>query len=101
MYLEPISFHPTPHPDRYGSLNCLACALWDHFKTTGSMTDLEEAISMLREGLSLSCASTHPRRLSVLHNLAYSLETRFEKSGSQSDFEEASSLRQEILSMSK
>ena len=101
LHRESLSFRPTPHPDRFDSLRCLACALWDRFRTTGSMTDLEEAISMLREGLSLSYASTHPRRLWALENLADILETRFKKNGNQSDFEQAAALRQEILAMSK
>ena len=65
------------------------------------MTDLEEAISMLREALSLGSAASHPNRLLVLRNLAHFLETRFKESGRQSDFEEAISLRQEILAILK
>ena len=62
------------------------------------MIDLDEAISMLRESLSLG---PHQHHLLVLKNLAYYLEIRFKQNGSQSDFEEATSLRQEILAMSK
>lgn len=67
------------------------------------MTDLEEAISMLREALSLRVgpAATHLDRLSALINLADILETRFQENGGQSDFEETISLRQDILAMSK
>ena len=66
---------------------------------TGSMTELEEAISLLREALSLSPATSS--RLSVLRDLAGFLETRFKENGSQSDFEEATCLRQEIHAVSK
>ena len=59
------------------------------------MTDLEEAISMLRESLPLSRAATHKDCLLALKNLACFLEIRFKKNGSQGDFEEATSLRQE------
>ena len=62
------------------------------------MTDLDEAISMLRESLFLG---PHLDRLLALKNLAYYLETRFKENGDQSDFEEATSLCQEILAMSK
>ena len=96
---ESLSFRPAPHPDRNNSLNGLASALWDRFETKGSTTDLEEAVSMFRESLSLS--SPAAERLAVLSNLADILETRFKENGSQSDFDEATSLRQEILAMSK
>jgi tetratricopeptide (TPR) repeat protein len=65
----------------------LAYALWNRFRKTGSMTNLEEAISMLRESLSL-CPAPHPGRPRVLTGLARALET------------EATSLRQEALAMS-
>ena len=98
LHRELLSFHPTPHPKCCESLNSLACALGGRFGMTGSMTDLEEAISMLREALSLSPAADH---LLALNNLAYYLEIRFKETGGQSDFEEATFLRQEILAMSK
>ena len=77
--------------------------LCDRFGETGSITDLEEAISMLREALSLRVGppATHPHRLLALDNLAGILEIRYKENGSQSDFEEVASLRQEILAMSK
>ena len=85
--------------------NVLNCSTTLHVRlgivlknTTGAMTDLDEAISMLRESLSLGPRS---HRLLALINLAYYLETRFKENGSQSDFEEATSLRQEILAISK
>ena len=88
LYRESLSFCSTPHPyPLYG----LACALGDRFRKTGSMADLEEAISMLREILDLL----------VLKKLACFLKARFKENGSQSDFEEVTSLRQEILAMSK
>ena len=62
------------------------------------MTNLDEAISMLRESLSLS---PHSGCLLVLKTLAYYLEIRFKENGSQNDFEEATSIRQEILAMLK
>ena len=65
------------------------------------MTDLEEAIPMVREALSLDPLATHRYRLVALKNLAVFLDARFKENGSQSDFEEAISLRQEILAMSK
>ena len=63
------------------------------------MADLEEAISMLREALSIGPAITHLHR--ILDNLACFLEALFEENGNQSDYEEAIFLRQEILAMSK
>ena len=78
----------------------LARTLWDCFGKTGSMVDLDEAISMSREVLSL-CPPGHPHRLLPLENFIEILEARFKENGDQSDFEEAASLRQEILAMSK
>ena len=97
-------YPPTPHPNRFESLNGLACALWDQFGKTGSMTNLEEVISMLREALPLLAgpATTHPHCLLALNHLASFLETRYKKNGGHaSDFEEVISLRREILAMSK
>ena len=84
MHRESLPFRPTLHPDRFASLKCLAYALWDRFGETGSMTDLEEAVSLLREALSLT--SSAASRLLVLRDLAGILETRFKENGSQSDF---------------
>ena len=98
LHRESLSFRPTSHPEHFESLNGLACALGDRFGKTGSMMDLEEAISMLREALPLSSTAHH---LLVLKNLAWFLETWYKENGSQSDFEEAISLCQEILAISK
>ena len=63
------------------------------------MIDLEKAISMVHEALSLDPPAVH--RLLALETLAGSLDARFQANGNQSDFEEAISLRQEIFAMSK
>ena len=81
------------------SLNNLATALLDRFGKAGSMSDLEEAIFMRRESLSLR-PTPHPDHSQSLNNLALALEIRWKASGIQSDLSEATSLRQEALAMS-
>ena len=105
MDCETLFFRPTPHSDRSASLTnlCLRIGwLGSRFLMTSSMTDLEEAISMLREVLSL-CLATHLHRLLALENLVFipGLEIRFKENGVQSDNDEVTSLHQEIFAMSK
>ena len=75
----------------------LARALWYRFERTGSMVDLNEAISMDRETLSLRPAP-HPDRASSLTNLGLGLWDRFQKAGSMADLEEAILMHRESLS---
>ena len=78
----------------------LARALWYRFERTGSMVDLNEAISMDREALSLRPTS-HPDRPLSLNNLGLRLWDRFRRTGSMAmtDLEEAISIHRESLSL--
>ena len=76
----------------------LANAVQNRFEKTGSLADLEEAISMFRELLFLHPAP-HPNRSISLVGLAYSLRDRFRWTGSVTDLEEAISILRESLSL--
>lgn len=76
----------------------LATSLWYRFGKTGSMVDLNEAISMDRETLSLRPTS-HPSRSSSLTNLGLRLWDRFRRTGSMADLEEAISMHRESLAL--
>ena len=78
------------------SMSCLASALSIRFRKTGSMTDLEEAISILRESLP---PMSHPHRSISLNDLAAVLAAQFETTGSMTDLEEAISIYHESLSL--
>ena len=51
-----------PHPDHASLLPNLGLRLWDPFRKTVTMTDLEEAILMHRKSLSL-CLTPYPASL--------------------------------------
>ena len=76
----------------------LAYALWSRFGRTGSMVDLNEAISMHRETLSLR-PTPHPDRSSSLTNLGLGLLDRFRRTGLIADLEEALLMHRESLSL--
>ena len=76
----------------------LAHALSFRFERTGSMVDLNEAISMGREILSLR-PTPHPDRSSSLAHLGLWLLDRFQRTGSIADLEESTSMHRESLSL--
>ena len=98
MDREVLSLRPTPHPDRFSSLNYLGLRLWSRFRRTGSMADLEEAILMHRESLAL-CPMLHPKRCTSLDNLGSVLMEHFAMSGLMADLEEAILIHRESLSL--
>ena len=76
----------------------LATSLWYRFGKTGSMVDLNEAISMDRDVLSLRPTS-HPDRFLSLTNLGLRLLDCFRRTGSMDDLEEAILMHRESLSL--
>ena len=96
MDRESLSLRPTPHPDRFISLNNLGIRLCDRFRRTGSMADLEESILMHRESLSLF-PTAHPDHSMSLSNLGLGLVQRIEITGSMTDIEEAILILRESL----
>ena len=76
----------------------LADSLWYRFGRTGSMVDLNEAVSIDREALSL-CPTHHPRRHFSLNNLGLRICERFKRTGSMADLEDSILLYRESLSL--
>jgi tetratricopeptide (TPR) repeat protein len=77
--------------NRFSSLNNLANSLGDKFEQWHILSDLDEAVELLRAALALS-SPDHSHRSISLHNLANSLQTRFQQQHLSSDLEEASRL---------
>ena len=74
----------------------LASVFWHRFELTGSTVDLNEAILMDRETLSLY-PIPHPSRSVSLNNLATALFNRFKQTGLVTDLQEAILLLRESL----
>lgn len=66
------------------------------FGQSARIEDLEEAISLNREAVTL-CPLGHPDRSTSLNNLASDLGTLFDQSGRMEDLEETISLDREAL----
>ena len=62
------------------------------------MEDLEEAISLHRQALTLR-ARGHPDRSSSLNNLANAMTTRFAQLGGMNDLEEAITFHRQALAL--
>jgi Tetratricopeptide repeat len=88
---------PAPHPDYSLSLNSLGNALKSRFEQTGSMNDLEEAISMHRESHSPSHASS--RSFSVTQQPCNCSSQSFLKDGLDADLKEVIVMHRESLSL--
>ena len=84
--------------NRGTSMSNLGAAVWQRFSRAGSVTDLEESISLLRESLSLLCAP-HPDRHTSLISFSNALRSRFQVMGSMADLEEAISVLHESVSL--
>ena len=79
-------------------LDSLAGALLIQFRQGDQQSDLDEAISLLRQALELR-PPPHPDRSSSLNNLALALSACFDKGGQQSDINEAISLHRQALEL--
>ncbi|KAJ2930140.1 hypothetical protein H1R20_g6951, partial [Candolleomyces eurysporus] len=69
-----------------------------HAGHTGSLLDLEEAVSLYREVLE-SRPSSDPDRLSSLNDLGHALQDRYQRTRSAADLEETISLHREALEL--
>ncbi|KAH8105745.1 CHAT domain-containing protein [Phellopilus nigrolimitatus] len=72
--------------------------LFNQFKETGRMEDLEESIVLHRDALEL-CPPGHPLRSSSFINLGIGLLTRFEQTGRMEDLEESIALLRDALEL--
>ena len=76
----------------------LGSALWHRFGRIGSMVDLNEAILLGREALSL-LPTPHPDRSSLLNGLGLWLLDHFRRTGLMVDLEEAIVMHRESMSL--
>ena len=72
MLRESLILRSSTHPGHSMSINNLGNALLLRYDLTGSMNDLDDAISMYRESL-LVDPTNHPDRSMPLHNLGTAL----------------------------
>ena len=89
---------PASHP-RSISLSNLASALVTRFQWKGQLSDIDEAVEIHREALTLTPVSRPDRSMS-LGNLAEALTTRYEKNSQLADLEDAIECRREALGLS-
>jgi tetratricopeptide (TPR) repeat protein len=89
---------PRPHPDRPSSLNNLANVLDTRFTQMGQYANLEEAVGLYREALTLFPAP-HQERSGSLDNLARILHKQFDQTAELADLEEAIRLHREALEL--
>ena len=86
------------HRERALAWIILANTLHIRYKQLGGIDDLNEAIVLARDALSL-CPPGHPARSMSLSNLADHLSSRYDKLGGIDDTNEAIVLTQEALSL--
>jgi hypothetical protein len=77
-----------PAEERAQELSNLGLALNGRFIGVGNVADLEEAVRVTREAVTLLAAG-HPDRPSALSNLGGTLSTLFERTGNMSDIDDA------------
>ncbi|KAI9889129.1 MAG: hypothetical protein M1814_005791 [Vezdaea aestivalis] len=83
--------------DRAACLNTLSIKLGKHFVSSGSIADLDEAVQMSRDAVTLT-AEDHPNRLTFLSTLGTNLGNRFLLGrGAMSDLDEAIRINQETI----
>ncbi|KAJ7205774.1 CHAT domain-containing protein [Mycena pura] len=127
VYREALIRYPSPHPKRRTALNNLAGVLHRRFKYKKDLKDLDEAIELDREALSLPPPPPkrshspdkpvfsfeakfqtkfkkreHPKELDeviALRHLADVIQTRFEHRGDPKDLDETIDLNRAILTL--
>jgi tetratricopeptide (TPR) repeat protein len=95
LYKEALDLQPLNDPRRANALNILATTLYKLFLESGEVPTLNEAISLLRESLTLPECD----RPVIFTNLAACLHSRYEFSGQSTDQAEAISLNREALDL--
>ena len=85
---QAVASTPDDHPDRAMYLNNLGIALQSRFERTGSMDDLDRAITTNEQAVA-STPDDHPNRAMYLNNLGNALQRRFERTGSMDDLDRA------------
>ncbi|KAJ7774138.1 CHAT domain-containing protein [Mycena maculata] len=83
------------HPTWVAVINNLASAVGTRFDQRGDAQDIDEAIQLFREVLTLP----HPDHAGSLNNLAHAVQTRFEQQGDAQDINEVIQLYREALAL--
>lgn len=78
-------------------MNGLGCALFDRYKHTGIMKDLEQAISTIQR-VTVLVPDSHPDHLLCLTNLPIMLEERYRSTRNMDDFDKAISTARQVRS---
>ena len=72
--------------------------LYEQFRTSGNMADLNTAVTLYSEGIA-ELPQGSENYAAVLNNITSVLSTRFEQAGQQSDLDEAVSLHRQALEL--
>ncbi|WP_405717347.1 tetratricopeptide repeat protein [Streptomyces sp. NBC_01537] len=88
MWQHILAHTPADHPDRDGRLGNLGGALRTRFERSGTVADLDEAITVYRQAVEAT-PTDYPDRAAMLSNLGNALRTRFERSGAEADLDAA------------
>jgi len=86
------------HPKVVERLDCLGLALQQRFHRQGDITDIERAIQLYENAVSLM-DDANPDKSGPLSNFGNALETRFEQLGNLKDIEKAISVHQMALNL--
>ncbi|OCB87602.1 TPR-like protein [Sanghuangporus baumii] len=87
------------HADRWSCLDNLATARFTRYQRWRQTHDLERAVSLWREALSICPDEGHPGRSTILNNLGSSLSTRFQRFEMSSDLDESIVLHRAALAL--
>ena len=93
-----MDLRPAGHSDQLSSLHSLALCFSDRYGKQGTISDLEEVITLGRAALE-SCSPGHSRRALTLSNLAIYLSDRFRALDTDCDLDEAISLHRSALDL--
>ena len=88
----------TNHPNLGMYLSNLGVALRRRFDRTGALADLDEAITVGRQAVTLT-PTDHPELGMYLSNLGIALQARFERRGAQVDLDEAITVGRQAVTL--
>ncbi|KAJ7933181.1 CHAT domain-containing protein [Mycena leptocephala] len=115
LHREALALRPGPHPERGKSLNNLALAIQSRFERgkslnnlalaiqsrfeqRGDPADIDEAVLLHREALTLQ-PTPHPERADSLNNLALAMWTQFQQQGDLVNIDEVITLHRAALAL--
>ena len=93
---KPVETVPEEHPDRILHLRTLAAQLTSRYERTGSIADLENAISVTQDVVNIM-PEDYPNQAGLLSNLGAQLESRYARTGAIEDLKRAIDVTQEAV----